>query len=789
VSFTPGAAPWQRLARSLVEWLEPDLSPVELATRASKLGGQLERGEVGSPDLVDEGLRRSGADRLLLVVDQFEELFTEASVEHRRPFARALVELVRRCAVTPVLTLRADFYGFAIDLNPDLTALLETGSVPLGPLTRGDLQAAIVEPARLVGLEFESPLLVQKLLDDVGDEPGNLPLLEYALTELWRDRQNGKLLEQTYAGFAGIAGAIAKRADDELQKLGDYDGVRRVMTRLVWSTPGTSGIEDTRRRVKLADLGESGRTVVNAFAQPGIRLLITSRDEVQRDTVEVAHEKLITAWKRLQVWLAEDLELRLWRQRLEPSLRYFESDASNVLTGLALAEAEKWCRERKSELSRPETALIEASLNKREEVLAFERLQRERELALARSLAEESEARSVAEKQAREAAEGREEAEKGLREQAEQRAEVETAARARTWWLALTLAGLLLAASGSAVWGYFAQRQASNRLEEVVVALKAQLPSSDPSQVVAAMQQLVAVYDHGVKEVVLSIPPAEFMSNQWFALVALTLEEEVRRNPTSMQWASQMVEHMSIVMSDVREIQRPPAVDEEERHNRRLPIVGGMFEMGSRPEEGGNGNNERLHPVAISDFAMQEHEVTHKEYWRFNPTHRNNPDRSLEPVVDVSWFDAMAYAIWANGSLPTEAQWEFAARGTERRAYPWGDTPMPTNKQPICDYVNWSACGGRLRPVTTAPLGKTPRTHLYDLAGNAREWCRDWYGSDYTDDKQDPMGPPSGTYRVLRGGAWNQDETALRATARQSGRPETGLVTAGFRLVSSRFRR
>ena len=321
VSFTPGRAPLRRLAQSLVSWLESDLSSLDLTIRGEQLGEHFERGDLHPAAFIERGLQQTGATRLLLIVDQFEELFAETPTDLRRPFARSLLDLIQRDSVTPVVTLRADFFGSAIDLDSDLRPLLESGTVTLGPPRRDELRCTIVKPATMVGLTFDPPLLVEKLLDDVGDEPGNLPLLEYALTELWNGRQGGKLLERTYGGFRGVAGAIAARADAELMKFGEADAVRRVMVSLVRTSLSTQGIENIRRRVPLADLGGTGRSVVSEFAKPTVRLLVTSRDEAGRETVEVAHEALMGAWTRFRTWLAQDLELRLWRQRLEPSVQ------------------------------------------------------------------------------------------------------------------------------------------------------------------------------------------------------------------------------------------------------------------------------------------------------------------------------------------------------------------------------------------------------------------------------------------------------------------------------------
>lgn len=382
ISFTPGNAPYRRLARELVRWLEPDARPTDVALRSDELGQRLESGAVRLDAFVEEGLTASGAERVLLVVDQFEELFTQADPAVRPSFVACLLGQLRNAPVTGVLTMRADFYGLAIDVDRGLSDLMQAGIVNVGRLRKEELQQAIETPAQLVGLSFESPLFVEKLLDDVGDEPGNLPLLEYALLELWRGREHGKLLEKTYKGIRGVTGAIAARAEAELAKLSDSEQIRarRVMTRLVHTSPTRSGLENTRQRASLVDLGDDARAIVNAFSQPGVRLLVTGKDDRGHDTVEVAHEALIGAWARLQQWLAEDVELRLWRQRLEPSLEYWERDSTNVLRGLALSEAEKWLADREQDLVAREIRFIRASVEQRDRETSEAEARRVREL-------------------------------------------------------------------------------------------------------------------------------------------------------------------------------------------------------------------------------------------------------------------------------------------------------------------------------------------------------------------------------------------------------------------------
>ena len=131
--------------------------------------------------------------------------------------------------------------------------------------------------------------------------------------------------------------------------------------------------------------------------------------------------------------------------------------------------------------------------------------------------------------------------------------------------------------------------------------------------------------------------------------------------------------------------------------------------------------------MTVSPFRIQEHEVTNAEYRRFLSQSQPDPNHDYEaaqdlPVVNVTWYDAMAYAAWLGGSLPTEAQWEFAARGTKGRTYPWGE------QAPECDRANFKECQpDGLKPIKIRrEEGKTPEG-VYDLAGNVWEWCRDWF--------------------------------------------------------------
>lgn len=230
----------------------------------------------------------------------------------------------------------------------------------------------------------------------------------------------------------------------------------------------------------------------------------------------------------------------------------------------------------------------------------------------------------------------------------------------------------------------------------------------------------------------------------------------------------------------------PPAGSGATSGQEMIRIAAGEFTMGS---SSGDTDEAPPHRVRVGEFLLGRREVTHAEYGRFltatkrpRPPHWSDPRYGIpkHPIISVTWEEASAYAQWAGGRLPTEAEWEFAARGPEGRAYPWGSA-SPTKE--LAAFHLDIGFDGTL-PAGSKPAGATP-SGLLDMVGNAYEWCSDWYAPGYySQSPQDnPGGPATGELRVVRGGSWISLPDACRATARAAYRPEARSVLVGFRIA------
>ncbi len=293
----------------------------------------------------------------LVVVDQFEEVFTLCQDQHERErFVTALIELSADKSV--VLGVRADFLSSCL-LLPALASRLSGATVLVGPMSDEELNQAVTGPATVAGLTVERALVAQVLADAKG-QSGALPLLSHALHETWRLRRSAVLTLSGYSAAGGISGAIAGTAERVYQ---DFDPAQQRVAReiLIRLTALGDGTGDTRRRVRRAELDFPGAAyVVDQLV--GARLLV-----VNDDVVDIAHEALISAWPRLHTWLAGDRAgLRVQRQLTEATRlwRSLDRDAGALYRGTRLAIAREWAAadQHRDALTGAEQDFLDASL-------------------------------------------------------------------------------------------------------------------------------------------------------------------------------------------------------------------------------------------------------------------------------------------------------------------------------------------------------------------------------------------------------------------------------------------
>jgi WD40 repeat protein len=316
---------------------------------------------------------------LIVVVDQFERLYTDCEDAERKRF----VALLRRLAtdtVKVVIGLRADFYHLAL---ADLGEQLADGQVALAPMSDDDLKQAITAPAEKLLRSFQSGL-TQDLIADVSGRPGDLPLLQFALTELWaRDAEGGVLTEETYQGLGvelpdrtrlpGAQGALIRRADQLWQDLGpaDQQRLQRILLGLIAAQPAETsaagpavGTRDLSRPARLAQWDEDDQRLIQRLIDA--RLLTASRAPAGgQPTVEVSHEALLRAWPRLRGWLEKRSQFVQWRaQDLAPNLeRWLDSNKNPefLLPRSLLDPALRWLNDYPDELAGPPADYVQAS--------------------------------------------------------------------------------------------------------------------------------------------------------------------------------------------------------------------------------------------------------------------------------------------------------------------------------------------------------------------------------------------------------------------------------------------
>ncbi|MCA2970683.1 MAG: SUMF1/EgtB/PvdO family nonheme iron enzyme [Acidobacteriaceae bacterium] len=683
----PGPAPLLRLGEALAEAQPEAVSTDSPAALAERLGAH-------SAALIDELQRSSLAaqrENLLLVVDQFEEIFAAPPNE-----AAAFVALLLRAAgdlavpLYTVLTMRSEFLGESPRF-PGLAQVMSDAQYLVPRLTREQLTEAIRGPLDSVGVAIDDAL-VQQLLHDAGNDPDQLPALQHALQRLFGCRAPGQPLSlafyQEHPELA-VGRSVHTHAEELAEGLeaGRLGGVFRALTRR--DEGGRELRRPARRSHLCAVTGATAAEVDGMVVRFAGRddALLTCTDERSGDPwVDITHETLIRQWERLKGWVAEEAASADWFRRLVQSARleregeaglWRDPDVATV-TQLAGGWNEAWAGQ-----YLPAPAFAEGMA-----FLAASRRQMEAE----------------AEQQRRQAA------------------ELETA-RQRELAAAIDLAAARehqLSTANELASNLFRQRQRLSSFLVALLALTAWL-------VYFAFRWRQEEQD--VAKLLAQLHPTD--------------SKAARVNPKDVQLY----------------VYIPP----------------GEFTMGCSAGDSDCLSHENpTHPVRITQgFWLGQTEVTQAAYHKVTGQAPSFFEGDQRPVENVDWYQAASYCQAVGMRLPTEAEWEYAARAGS-----------PGARYGALDDVAWyhKNSGSETKPVG----GKKPNDWgLYDMLGNVWEWTADPYdGNSYHSSlSTDPAGPASGDRRVLRGGSWIVDPAFVRVSYRLRGVPTYRGYTGGFRCA------
>lgn len=651
--------------------LFPGSGPLEALWRTLDPGAVEPRNS--SHALRDWARKQAPGEKILLLVDQFEEIFSyrdESLARDGGNAASLFVDQLLTAAREPglplylILTMRSDYLGSSA-LFHGLAEALNDGSYLVPRLTRLQQQDAIERPAQACGAAIE-PAVVQTLLTASAKNPDRLPILQHLLKRMWEERDGGPLDMAVYRKAGEWEHALNRDAEAVLAKFpGEQDAIRSLFQ---WITGPGTGKEPVRRRRPLAELPAiTGLTeqrlsaVIAAFTE---RDFLVCKGIAGEQWLDLTHESVIWHWPALSRWVQEEstdaLRLRLYHQAVD----------KQPLSGEGLAEA-RAIRDRFG--ARPQWA--------------------RRYLETADAVRKTGDWISESERLQTEAAE-------------------EKRRSRRRQMTVLMAASVILAIAAALLW------YQSNRLA-----------------------------------------------------IALRSLDEFRQ-----QTGGASLETVSELRNEIARLKgnQTGQVKENPRDGLRYVFIpAGRFLMGCSPGDPECDSDEKpLHEVEITrPFWIGQTEVTQAAYRRVrqaSPSHFKGDDR---PVETVSWDEAKAYCEAVGMRLPTEAEWEYAARA--------GST---TARHGPIDQIAWynANSGGETKPAAA----KLPNAWgLYDTLGNVWEWVADPYGPYRDGLQRDPLGARDGSTRVLRGGSWDYFPRYVRVSDRYGGVATNRYLSIGFRCA------
>ncbi|KMS74117.1 hypothetical protein ACM01_16020 [Streptomyces viridochromogenes] len=356
-----GVRPSGVLARALIGALEPGLGEFERLAKAEELAGLLETGGDGSAELRRRVVARGESGGHVVFVDQLEE-YADADPDAARDLFVLLTDLAGKdgeAVLRVVATTRPD--SLDVLVTADTSDLVSDAVQFLAPLAADDLERAVTEPVDAVAGVWFEPGLPERIVADAGDEPGRMPLVQFALTELWQRRDRSMLTHAAYDDLGGVAGALVTYADETLAGLttAQRECARRLFVQLARPVE-----DDTfhRRPTRTADLAPELLDLARKLAPS--KLVVLSRAPgggEQEETVDLAHEALTQLWPTLRQWLVDSRDFRAWQEQLRADLYRWQTQVrktDRLLSGTDLAEAERSLARHSDDISADERGYI-----------------------------------------------------------------------------------------------------------------------------------------------------------------------------------------------------------------------------------------------------------------------------------------------------------------------------------------------------------------------------------------------------------------------------------------------
>ncbi|NKQ36050.1 MAG: formylglycine-generating enzyme family protein [Chloroflexi bacterium] len=748
----------------------------------------------------------------ILVIDQFEEAFTLCHDEAERDaFLENLLNLIRTRETRHVviLTMRVDYESY-LNKTPLFQSLYEQGLVRVTAMSGAELREAIENPADAVGLKFEEGL-VDALIREIVGEPAALPLLQFTLLQLWDDRERNRVTWEAYRRLGGVTQALANTADNLYLSLlpEEQVTVKRILLRLVRPS---AGLEFTRARIPrrmLYETGEAQDRVDRVLDRLIEARLVQSTTGLTRDDdqIEVAHEALVRNWPRLVEWLEDErvtLRHRLRLSRLAEDWDARDRDESMLLRGAMLQETAQY-----QDLSPLEKEFIDASEQLAHKEEREKEEIRQRELAQARQLAAEQQK-----------------------------------AASRLRWLSLALALLIGIVFFTGILLLRQERARSTALVIMVTATAEKIvQQTENARLVLGSTAQAAESEENVATATAAAATAQAIAAERSRVNSDATSTAVHATSTAAQMEAQSTATAiaqtpaatsgSILSAgptatpnpeELKSIADINAILRPEDNMRMLFISGGTFDMGSDARNAET-DERPSHTVTVPDFYIDQFEVSVQQYADFlNQLGGNRgacdgfdcaksqvdtifsnllnnygfyearPGAESYPINWISWYGASVYCQSMGMRLPTEAEWEYAARGLDGRPYPWGSN-QPDETNAVFGYterIQWAReFDNAFLPVNALPNGRSP-FGVYGMAGGVSEWVEDWYDPNYY--KNLPRDAAANEERVtearvVRGGNWTSPAEGLLTYRRDSlppiiKNPEEFLyIGTGFRCA------